>query len=285
MKVARQFVPFLGLCALLCMFFMLPETPNPFGIFGCKNCSAYDPYFALISTFYFAALLSISLVFPNFPGPNVARSGLIWSVLLAFALMYIKWPGICVGCLIGHICNILIWTIWFAFPQREKPSALTIKDRLCLCLITPVTFVALFACLNITFLVYQHKNKQQNIASNLHAGDGAPAFAMQTTKGTAVSNSTIILNFVSPGCPYCQEQLPIINALAGKIPGRIVNVSANLPEDLIKLAPQVEWLEDKDNRLRNLFQVLGYPTLFVIEEGKIKRIIPGVPEGLNQLLL
>ena len=69
-------------------------------------------------------------------------------------------------------------------------------------------------------------------------------------------------------------------------PYRFVNVSRALPADLVARAPAAEWVEDADGRLRDLFRVAGSPTLFVAgADGKITQIIPGVSEGLRDVLL
>ena len=51
-------------------------------------------------------------------------------------------------------------------------------------------------------------------------------------------------------------------------------------------APASEWVEDRDGKLRALFQVSGYPTLFVLgSEGKILQVILGVPEHSKMFVL
>jgi hypothetical protein len=45
---------------------------------------------------------------------------------------------------------------------------------------------------------------------------------------------------------------------------------------------KAEWFEDKEEVLRELFNVTGYPTLFVIgNDGKIQKVISGVSDELK----
>jgi hypothetical protein len=58
-----------------------------------------------------------------------------------------------------------------------------------------------------------------------------------------------------------------------------VNVTPALTSDLKEKAPDTEWIEDRGDRLRKLFEVNGTPTLFVIgNDSKIAHIIAGVPD-------
>ena len=127
-------------------------------------------------------------------------------------------------------------------------------------------------------MAYQAKANQAVTASTLQVGDVAPeAFGTQ-----------VVVNFVSPGCPYCQQQLPIFDAVAAKEGSnryRFINVSPALVPDFIQLSPHSEWIADTQGKYREQFQVLGYPTSFVIaQDGKITQIIPGVPDNLPDLL-
>lgn len=296
MKQLRHWVPILGILALTVLFLKLPETPNVFGIFKCKMCAASDPYLPLIGAGYFALLIAISLLFPTFPGPLMARGGLVWAGLLALTLTYYDLPNWCIACLIGHACNIFIWTIWWAVPSTtDEPRASPQRERLFLTLLAPITIVALFSCLNLTFLIYNLKVKHHTSGTGLHVGDTIPAFAIQNRENRSLSNAdidktmAIVINFISPNCPYCQEQLPILDAVAAQLANdsyRFINISPLLPLELTKQSSNIEWFEDKEGKLKDLFKVSGYPTLFIIEnEGKILKIISGVPNALKDDLL
>ncbi len=275
MKQLRILIPFLGALALLAMFLKLPETPNIFSLLGCKSCSiSSDPYLPLVGAGYFATLISISLLFPTFPNRQIARGGILWAVLLAIGLTYMNLPGWCLDCLIAHACNIAIWSIWLLTPTKEAPTG-PLRERLCITLFAPISVMALFSCLNLTFLAYGFKIPQNYSVTTLQPGDVVPHF------------KDAIVNFVSPNCPYCKEQLAVLNELKDKLGNyQLVNLTPRLLPELIALAPELEWMEDKEGALRELFKVSGYPTLFVIDnEGKIKEVIQGVPEQLQDQLI
>lgn len=295
MRLLRYCVPILCVIALAVLFLKLPETPNPFGIFGCKNCLSQDPYFTLLSAAYFAFLLAISWLFPTFPSHReVALGGLLWAVLLGLTLTYMLWPNWCIACLIGHVCNSLIWMIWLLVPPVQRELNKALRERLCLVFMVPLVAVALFSNLNLTFMAYSHKLDNTSIATGLQKGTTVPDFLAQTIEGRTISYGNhqaageMLINFISPDCLYCREQLPILNAAALKLSGgpRFVNVISGVSDDLKGLSSNMEWIEDTAGHLRDLFQVLGYPTLFVVNsEGTIVQIIAGVPENLQVQLL
>jgi thiol-disulfide isomerase/thioredoxin len=270
----------LGILALLVLYFQLPETPNPFDLFGCKICVAGDPYMTLVAAGYFSALLSFAMLFPKFFRAH-ARAGLLWAVLLALVLTYLKLPQWCFACLIAHACHIGMWTIWACFPFTEGRLQSHPLERLCLALALPVAIVALFSTLNLTRMAYHAKANDVVAATDLQIGDLAPPLGSDALK------SGLIVNFVSPSCPYCEQQLRIIDKWATTIREagyRFVNISATLPAELTNLAPSTEWHQDVEGSLRRVFKVHGYPTLFVIRpNGKIVDILPGVSERLKEL--
>lgn len=294
-KQFRHWVPVLGIIALAALFLKLPETPNFFGLIACKTCSSKDPYLPLVGAGYFATLVAVSLLFPSFPRPLVARGGLTWSVLLAAALTYINLPVWCGICLFVHACHIAIWTIWAAVPAVAATPSSTLRERLCLTLFAPICAVAFFSCLNLTFMAYGFKAKHNLSASALNPGDPLPAFTAQTSSGRIFANTDaaqsagIVINFISPSCLYSQEQLPVLNDVAAQLSTgsyRFINVSSQLSNELVNHFSSTEWVEDKEGKLRELFKVYGYPTLFVVgKDGKIARVIPGAPEKLKAHLM
>ena len=131
--------------------------------------------------------------------------------------------------------------------------------------------------------------------ATLQVGDTVPNFLIHdqdnqsyTQADLATSQATFI-NFISPNCPYCKEQLPILDAVATVLHNknyRFVYVTPSLTHDLVKLSPKNEWYEDKEGKMRDLFKVSGYPTLFVVEnDGKIRKVIAGLPQDLKSDLL
>jgi thiol-disulfide isomerase/thioredoxin len=156
--------------------------------------------------------------------------------------------------------------------------------------------VALFSCLNLTFLVYGFKAHHSVAAAGLAPSDSAPSFNIKTIgSDSTISNTDVaqtvglVINFISSDCPYCKEQLPVLEAVATELASssyRFVNVSPTVSSELIQHSSMIEWVEDKEGYLRELFKVTGFPTLFVIgTEGKILQVIYGVPDQLKHQLL
>lgn len=296
-KHLRRGVPFLGFLALLVLFLKLPETPDVFGVFGCKTCSTADPYLPLLGAGYFALLIGLSMLFPAFPGHTLARAGLVWAVSLAVALTWIALPGWCLACLVAHACNLAIWGIWMVLPEEPAGSqGAPMRERLCLAVFAPLSVVALFSGLNLTFMAYGYRlHALDTGTTSLQPGDRVPAFETRTWKGVSFSDvdatrfSATVLNFVSPDCHYCKEQLPVLDTIASELADgqyRFVNISASVTPDLAAHSPNTEWVEDSDSALRRLFQVTGYPTLFLLNsDGKIKHVVSGVPTQLRAMLI
>jgi len=296
MRQLRYAVPVLGIFALIALFLKMPEVPNIFGIFKCKTCVGSDPYLPMIGSGYFAILIAISMLFPTFPGSLIARGGLIWALLLFLTLTFIDLPNWCVVCTVGHICNILIWAIWWLVPSaaNERRSSL-FGERLFLTFFAPVSMIALFSCLNLTFMIYNLKAKHNVLMASLQPGDVLPNFTVRNDKNRSFTNADIaartksFINFVSPNCPYCTEQLSILNDVSVQLANdsfQFINISPSLTLDLVEQSSTTEWFEDKEGKLRELFKVSGYPTLFVVgADGKILEVIAGVSKELKAVLI
>lgn len=292
MKIARAWILVLEIIALILLFLKLPETPNPFSFFGCKTCTVGNIYLVLIGTSYFSLLIALSLLFPSFPTPQMARAGLSFAIMLALALTLINYPNWCLACLMIHACHILIWTLWLttrstAIGLRTSPFA----ERIFLTLFAPICMVTLFSCLNLTFMAYNMRINHTLSSTSLKQGDEVPGFHLpiaDSVHPSSRSTTGMIVNFVSSDCPYCQIQLSILNNLSSQLSQnyRIINISPLPPAESTILPPLTEWIEDKEGTLRALFKVSGYPTLFVLkEDGKIGQVITGVPDQLKTTLL
>lgn len=265
------------------MFFKLPGLSNLSGAL-CKSCISIDPYMPLAGSAYFAMLIALSLLFPDFPkSVYMARGGLIWAIALAFFLTYTRWPIWCGACLTAHACHILIWGIWYCVPETKCISNVPTGTRLYLLLIAPFSAVALFSSLNLTFMTYSIKTPPK--IQTLQAGDAVPHFEVKTIEGQTLVNTNskgIILNFVSPGCLHCKEQLHILNTLKFDDTYRFINVSPSLSPEMLQSWKDVEWVEDKDLQLHRLFKVQGTPSIYIMgSNGTIIRVILGVPKHLK----
>ncbi len=287
MKYFRHATPVFGILALIALFLKMPGTVS------CRICSSSDPYLPLLGAGYFSLLIAASLLFPTFPGTKLARAGLTWAVLLALILIYIDFPEWCVLCIACHVCHILNWTIWLiAPPLKSSPPRTSLKERLYLMLLAPISIVALFSGLNLTFMAYRFK-APSHLA--LQLGDPLPPFTAQTMTGRSITHadfssaSGIIINFVSIDCPHCKEQLQVLEAIILQLDSqsyRFINISPTLPSDVMEYSSSMEWVEDREGALLELFRVAGYPTMFIVgTNGKIVQIIPGVPAQLKREVL
>ncbi len=270
----RLGIPFLGVIALILLFLKMPETPDILDLFKCKTCSLRDPYLPLIGAAYFSLLIFISLLFPSFPKKPLAKGGLVGSIILGLGLTYLSFPRICVICLIAHLCNIFIWLIWVIAPVGKKNSGGSVREKFLLLFIAPICVVSLFAALNLTFMAYSPADQR---VTDLNIGDPVPPINEILLQGA-------LINFVSSNCPYCERQLPILNEVAKEL--KVIGVTPSLTQEMREKFPNIEWIEDKDSKLRSSFTVRGFPTLFIIDaRGKIKEVIPGLPQNLKTHLL
>ena len=282
MNYFRIAVPLLGIAALISLFLTLPEIQNSLSALGCKTCGSRSPYLPLIGAGYFASLSAVSILFPSFPPRQMGKGGLIGAILLSLVLTTMAFPSICIACLIAHVCHILIWTIWvFAPPSEARSSFSGVSERIFLALFAPVSAVALFGCLNLTFMAYDFKPKSRPTAESLKSGDPIPPFTAQTLSGKSISNRSsrgvTLLNFITPNCPFCAEQLELLNAIAAQFSYEWINITPALSSEWSKESSSAEWVEDKAGELQRLFKVRGYPTLYVLgNDGRIARAILGV---------
>ncbi len=274
MKQLRYIVPFLSLIALISLFFKLPN---------CTTCHTENLLLPFLGIGYFSILFAISLLFPIFPKGTVGWIGLIGSILLPISLIWLDGIPNCLPCFIAHAANIGIWAIWLATPPLQIQTSTPVTERLCLALIVPIAVISLFGFLNLSL-------PKKRTFIGLSVGETVPVFSYKTLKGAQIANSsqeTLLINFIAPNCPFCKEQLQILNALAAELPTlRWVNVSPVLPQEWVAASPTADWIEDKEGGLRNLFKVYGTPTLFILgSNGKIATVVPGVPEQMKDYLL
>ncbi len=268
-------VPCLAFAALIFLFFKLPEIPSPFSVFPCKTCSS-DPFFPLGGAGYFSALIAAALLFPSFPSKRMAKGGLVWALLLALVLTYLHGANMCWACMAAHGCNILIWSIWSLTkrPVQEKESSS--GERLALLIFSPISTVAFFSCLNLTFMAYGFNQPQGPEGGSLRSGEPIPVFSVKTSEGRPIErNEKLILDFVSPNCPYSEEQLKILGQIPKSV--RWVCVSPAITSQIVQNGQGAEWIEDKAYDLHKLFKVKGYPTLFVLgSDGRIDAVFTGL---------
>lgn len=134
-------------------------------------------------------------------------------------------------------------------------------------------------------------------------GKKAPAFAITTFDGKAVSNSTFaehpatVLNFVAGNCGYCKKQIPRLEKLRAGYEAkgvRFVNMVQTMRTRFTKdqvidkmkgLGSHMEIAHDVDNQIGPLFGATGYPTMVVVgKSGKIEAVNVGNISDLEKRL-
>lgn len=252
MLAVKGWIPLFTIFALSALGLKLSQ-------FNCVACSIENPTLTILGTFYFLAILTLFLFFPKFPNPKFAKYGLFIAIGLASLLTYQSAPYWCLLCLIAHTCNIVIWTLWLIASSEHS----TFKKRLSFSLLSLSGAVALLTCLHLVFPSPQ-LNKG-HLAKELH-----------------------VINFVSPDCVYCKDQLPALDDMAVQLkdhPYRFINVTASSLQELSNRATHTEWIEDRDGTLHQLFHVTAYPTTIILEsDGTVVEVMRGASNQLFEHL-
>lgn len=125
-------------------------------------------------------------------------------------------------------------------------------------------------------------------------GKPAPAFALKTVDGKALSSDTVresvtVLNFMAANCGFCKKQIPRLEPVRQKYENRgvrFVNVSQKMGareyseseiSELIKgLGFNGELAINHDNTVGSMFNASGFPTMVVIgTDGKVAAVNVG----------
>lgn len=190
-------------------------------------------------------------------------------------------------CLIAHVCHIGMWIFWK--PQSSRHEEM-VGLKVSMALTTSVAMAALFSTLNFTFLIYG-LNFSNPIGSLIKTGSTVAPFNIESISLSSdeLSNlNGVILNFVSPQCLYCKEQLPKLDEIASSYTDagfRFVNVTREITPELKSFAPSMEWAEDGAGILLPKFGIDGYPTLVVMDsKGTVVAADAGVASDFTSTL-
>lgn len=135
-------------------------------------------------------------------------------------------------------------------------------------------------------------------------GEPMPDFVIQTFDGKSITRAglagqPLLLVFWNTWCPNCMRELPKINRLAEKFgPQRLVVLAVNTGLNDNESKARTYWEKndylftsgfDQTFAISRLFQVLGVPTVFLIDSGGIVRYKQSLPptdmeEYLKQLM-
>jgi len=141
-----------GIVALILLIFKLPGIENSIGMLSCTVCTAKTPFIALLGAAYFSAFITTILCFPKLPKSLLKNCGIIWTVLLAIFLFYLK-PRWCFICLAAHLCHLTMWIFW---TPRQKVTNTSVGIRIALVFIVAISMTVFFSALNFIFLTYVH---------------------------------------------------------------------------------------------------------------------------------
>lgn len=266
MKGLHIWIPIFIIFAITALGLKLSQTFSP----SCFACSTQSPYLTMMGSAYFITILLLFIFYPKFPPPQLTKFGLLGACCIALILTYLRASNPCPHCLIAHACNIVIWTLWLIASNIKDLS--TLKHRLSSSLLSTCGAFALVTSLH--FIFPSSLFKQKDIAS---------IFPAQSTA------EIHIINFVSPNCAYCKEQLSLLDNAAMQLrhlPYRFTNVTVSSIEELSPLASHTQWVEDQEMKLHQLFHVTGYPTMYIVDrDGKVTHVFRGASDEIGSFLL
>jgi len=257
-KYLRVSIATLGFIGLTALFLKLPAVSTIL-IGACPLCASDTLFWVLAGSGYFSFLIALTLLFKTSPPRLFARIGLGASLTLATILFSFKMPSLCILCLVAHLSNIAIWSLWCLNPKKKESSHPYFGTKQYLAVLAPLSLIAFFSFINFTVPSYTSKR------NGLYTGDPTPLFIAQTVEGNHLRSkdkTKTILNFVMPQCPHCEEQLQILD--------KIVQNSEK---------------EYRVLELQKIFKIHGSPTLYIWgSEGRISRVILGIPDGFKETL-
>jgi thiol-disulfide isomerase/thioredoxin len=125
-------------------------------------------------------------------------------------------------------------------------------------------------------------------------GKPAAAFSLTTTGGKPLSNAELanapatVLNFFAPNCGYCKKQIPRLETVRKSYVEkgvRFINVAETMGKEftqeetatiLKELGAELEVAGDSGNKVGQLFNVSGFPTMVVVgKSGKVEAVNVG----------
>ncbi len=141
-------------------------------------------------------------------------------------------------------------------------------------------------------------------AASLSSGEDAPLFTLKDLNGLEVSlgdhvgpdrkpsASGVLLIFFASWCPYCRDELPLIDLLVPELRGRGIEVLLiGYQEDREVLSRYLKGLNvrnltalvDLSGRVGKRYKLRTLPTIYAVTaEGKIKDILPGGSRDVRQ---
>jgi len=111
-----------------------------------------------------------------------------------------------------------------------------------------------------------------------YLGQKAPDFVVEKwlTPEPAMKGKYVLIDFWATWCPSCREAIPKLNQIQKKLGDRLVviGISDETEEVVRKMtAPSIDYAEaiDTQARMKNEFEVIGIPNVFLIDPHGIVR--------------
>lgn len=137
----------------------------------------------------------------------------------------------------------------------------------------------LLLCLGVVRRLREHTELLQRLAgasSDVAVAVGATvgAFAATTTAGRLVTRDSLdrptLVGFFTPGCPPCQEQVPLFVAYGARFDGAVLAVAVGEPDETRELVRRLAGtmevvVEPAGGPVANAFGVTGFPALCVLD--------------------
>ena len=119
----------------------------------------------------------------------------------------------------------------------------------------------------------------------LETGDSIPQKTQQ--KLNLEVDKLYVVDFFASWCKSCKKELPLIEAVHKKNIANIIGINVDKKEEkgkafVEKLALSFPIVYDNNQELINIFEPLGFPTLYYIKDGKILKTIVGAVAEIDK---
>lgn len=292
--VKKRFIirlPFyFGAVILLLLLAKLPGVAALFTPFDCSRCTIGAPLITWLGAGYFAGLLALIYLAPQFFSRPIASIGILWAILMGTLLLWFS-PTFCYICFFSHLLHVGIWGYFLVYPQHGVPFRAPFARHLIL-----AVQIGLFATL--AYYVVDEGLFKLGEKETVET----PQFSFTTLSGeTLTSNDLtpyryVVLQFVLPTCQYCKKQLPLLDRIKEKWDERDIGffniverrrgeTNRQLQDELHAYAPHISIAIDSDFTIGKHFNVRTFPTIIVLDsEGRIVKTINGAYSKLEEEL-
>ena len=284
---------YFGAVILLLLLLKLQGVSALFTPYECARCTLGAPYITWLGAGYFAGLLTLIYLAPQFFSRTIASFGILGAILMGTLLLWFS-PSFCNICFFAHLLHVCIWGYFLIYPQHGVAfRAPFIRQLIVAVQVGLIATLAYYVIDEGLFKLGEKKTIE------------AASFSFTTLSGeTLTSNELsqhcyVVLQFVLPRCPSCKTQLPILDQIKMQWDERDVRffnivekrhgeTDAQLQEALHAYAPHIPIAIDENYTLGKHFNVRTFHTLIVLNsEGRIVKTIIGsyskLEEELNSL--